>query len=103
MTDAGLDHLKGLTKLQRLYLSNTSVNGAGLVHVKGTCEGMLAERKASLAAVIDRYDYVLMIDPPDYGRDLIAPHLKLQSHIGSAWLYAVVPSTQQSAAGNAGR
>jgi len=61
-----------------------------LVHVNGTCEGMLAERKAGLEAVIDRYDYVLMIDPPQYGRDLIAPHLKLLSHVGSAWMYAVV-------------
>lgn len=35
ITDAGLEHLKGLTSLQTLYLTNTQVTDAGLVHLKG--------------------------------------------------------------------
>ena len=35
LTDAGLVHLKGLTKLEWLYLNNTQVANAGLVHLKG--------------------------------------------------------------------
>jgi hypothetical protein len=35
VTDAGLVHLKGPTKLQRLNLSGTEVTDAGLVHLKG--------------------------------------------------------------------
>jgi hypothetical protein len=62
------------------------------VHVPGTCEELLAARKKTLEAVIDRYDYVLMLEPPAYGRDLIASHLRLVSHVGSAWMYAVVPA-----------
>ena len=31
-----------------------------------------------------------MLDPPDYGRDLIAPHLELVDTKGLAWLYRVV-------------
>ena len=34
VTDAGLTHLKGLTKLEELSLINTNVTGAGLVHLK---------------------------------------------------------------------
>jgi hypothetical protein len=63
------------------------------VHLPGDCKSRLAERKETLEAVIDRYDYVLMIDPPDYGRALIAPHLKLVRQVGAAWMYAVVPSS----------
>ena len=33
VTDAGLVHLKGLTKLQRLYLDDTEVTDAGLEHL----------------------------------------------------------------------
>ena len=62
------------------------------VSAGGPCEGQIAERKVTLEAVIDRYEYVLMLDPPQYARDLIAPHLKLLGRVGSAWLYAVVPS-----------
>jgi hypothetical protein len=61
------------------------------VHLPGDCNGRLAERKEALETVIDRYDYVLMIDPPDYGRALIAQHLRLVSQVGAAWMYAVVP------------
>jgi len=35
VTDAGLEHLKGLTKLQTLDLQGTSVTDAGLEHLKG--------------------------------------------------------------------
>jgi len=35
VTDEGLVHLKGLTKLERLYLDGTKVTDAGLDHVKG--------------------------------------------------------------------
>jgi len=60
------------------------------VRLPGACAELLADRKAALEAVIDRYDYVLMLEPPPYGRDLVAPHLRLVSHVGSAWLYAVL-------------
>jgi len=56
----------------------------------GGCTTLLAERKATLDAVIDRYDYVLMLDPPDYGKNLIAPHLELLDTKGLAWMYRVV-------------
>ena len=35
ITNAGLVHLEGLTKLQTLDLQNTKVTDAGLVHLKG--------------------------------------------------------------------
>ena len=35
MTDAGLEHLKGLSQLQRLDLASTQVTDAGLEHLKG--------------------------------------------------------------------
>ena len=35
VTDAGLVHLKGLTKLEVLWLTSTKVTDAGLVHLKG--------------------------------------------------------------------
>jgi hypothetical protein len=60
------------------------------VNIPGDCTELLASRKAALQAVIDRYDYVLMLEPPPYGQDLIAPHLRLVSHVGSAWMYAVI-------------
>ena len=34
-TDAGLEHLKGLTNLRSLWLDNTQVTDAGLEHLKG--------------------------------------------------------------------
>ena len=33
--DLGLEHLKGLTKLERLELTGTAVTDAGLEHLKG--------------------------------------------------------------------
>ena len=35
VSDAGLQHLEGLTQLQRLYLDGTKVSDAGLEHLKG--------------------------------------------------------------------
>ena len=35
ITDAGLVHLKELTSLKKLFLNNTKVTDAGLVHLKG--------------------------------------------------------------------
>jgi hypothetical protein len=35
VTDAGLEHLKGLTQLQELYLGGTKVTDAGLDYLKG--------------------------------------------------------------------
>ena len=35
VTDAGLEHLKGLTKLEELYLAGPQVSDAGLEHLKG--------------------------------------------------------------------
>ena len=35
ITDVGLAHLKGLTKLQGLNLTGTQITDAGLVHLKG--------------------------------------------------------------------
>ena len=35
VTDAGLVHLKGLTKLRELYLDETKVTDAGLEHLAG--------------------------------------------------------------------
>ena len=35
VTDAGLMHLKGLTKLELLYLNRTQITDAGLEHLKG--------------------------------------------------------------------
>jgi len=59
------------------------------VQIPKECTELLAERKAALEEVIDRYDFVLMIEPPPYGRDLVASHLRLVSHVGAAWVYAV--------------
>ena len=36
MTDAGLVHLEGLTRLDSLFLTETNVTGAGLVHLRGS-------------------------------------------------------------------
>jgi len=38
VTDAGLQHLKGLTQLQTLDLSGTRVTGSGLEHLKGLAQ-----------------------------------------------------------------
>jgi hypothetical protein len=62
------------------------------VHVDGDCQDLLAARKKAIEAVIDRYDYVLMLAPPAYGRELFASRLELVSQVGDAWLYAIVHS-----------
>ena len=45
ITDAGLVHLEGLTKLQGLYLFRTQITDAALVHLKGLTklQGLLFE------------------------------------------------------------
>ncbi len=55
------------------------------------CDALLAERSAKLAAVLDRYDYVLMLDPPEYARRLLPSYVQLAAHRGSAWLFRVPP------------
>jgi hypothetical protein len=60
----------------------------------GDCDALLAERKAALDAALDRYDYVLMLDPPDYGKSLVASRIELREHVGSAWMYRVVDGHQ---------
>ncbi|MGH7298299.1 MAG: hypothetical protein ACRELB_25390, partial [Polyangiaceae bacterium] len=60
------------------------------VHVDKSCSDALSERKHELERVIDRYDYVLMLGPARLGQDLLAPHLRLISHVGSAWMYGIV-------------
>jgi hypothetical protein len=54
-----------------------------------TCDAILAERKSTLDRVLDRYDYVLMIDPPDYAVALVAPRLTLVASRGEARLFRV--------------
>jgi len=49
ITDAGLEHLKGLTELKELFLNNTDITDAGLVHLKGlTNLEMLIIRKTRI-------------------------------------------------------
>jgi hypothetical protein len=60
------------------------------VHDDAKCDDALAARKQALEEVIDRYDYVLMLGPAGYGQELMAPHLRLISHVGAAWMYAIV-------------
>ena len=55
ITDAGLVHLKYLTKLQNLYLGGSSVTDAGLVHLKGLTklqELTLGETKITDAGLV---------------------------------------------------
>ncbi|MGH7437200.1 MAG: hypothetical protein ACRENE_16110, partial [Polyangiaceae bacterium] len=59
------------------------------VHTNGSCSEHLADRKGKLEKVVDRYDYVLMLDPPELGREILPAKLRLVDHVGSAWLYAV--------------
>jgi hypothetical protein len=70
----------------------------GLVSGSEDCAALLAERQAALDAVVDRYDYVLMLDPPDYARRLVASHVELLDRRGSAWLYRVLASPRTTAA-----
>ncbi len=62
------------------------------VHLDGECSQLLLDRRRKLEKVVDRYDYVLMLDPPEYGRDLLPSELRLVSRVGSAWLYAIAHS-----------
>lgn len=59
------------------------------VRLYGECSQLLADHRRNLEKVIDRYDYLLMLDPPECGRELLASELRLVSHVGSAWLYAI--------------
>jgi len=60
----------------------------------GDCDALLAGRKAALDAVLDRYDYVLMLGPPDYARSLVASRVEIVEQRGSAWLYRVIDAHQ---------
>jgi hypothetical protein len=52
-----------------------------------SCRIALSRRRESLAAVIDRYQYVLLLSPPDYVREALAEHLTFRKEVGVAWLY----------------
>ncbi|HEY2516876.1 MAG TPA: hypothetical protein VGI39_38660 [Polyangiaceae bacterium] len=56
------------------------------------CEELLRAREETLEAAADKYDYVLMIDPPEYAKSILAGRLSLRAHEGSAWLYSIVPA-----------
>ena len=56
ITDAGLVHLEGMTQLQSLHLPSTKITDAGLVHLKGLTklEALgLAQTKITDAGVAD--------------------------------------------------
>ena len=53
------------------------------------CSQHLAERTRKLEKVIDRYEYLLMLAPPELGRELLPQKLHLVRRAGSAWLYAI--------------
>jgi hypothetical protein len=55
----------------------------------GDCATLLAARKATLDEVLDRYDYVLMLGPPAYARDLIASRVELLVQKGEVFVYRV--------------
>ncbi len=59
------------------------------VHVDGSCDDAVEGRERELDEVVDRYDYVLMLDPPPRAQDLLGSRLRLVSHVGSAWMYAI--------------
>ena len=44
LTDAGLEHLKGLTRLQRLALRNTKVTDAGVTRLQQALPNCKIER-----------------------------------------------------------
>ncbi len=48
VTDAGLEHLKGLTRLQTLFLINTQITDAGLVHVVDSAREMAGRSMCGL-------------------------------------------------------
>ena len=63
VTDAGLEHLKGLTQLQSLNLMETEVTDAGLVHLKGLPQLQsldLAQTKVTDAGLV----HLEGVDPP---------------------------------------
>lgn len=59
------------------------------VHTDGTCADAVVARQQALAAVLDRYDYVLMLHPSEHEQELFASGLRLLRHVGAAWMYAV--------------
>ena len=59
------------------------------VHQAAECSQLLAGRRQKFQKVVDRYDFVLMLEPPGDGRELLSPQLRLVGHTGSAWLYAI--------------
>jgi hypothetical protein len=60
------------------------------VHLYGECSQNLVDRMRKLEKVVDRYDYVLMLDSTEYERGFLPSELRLVSRVGSAWLYAIV-------------
>ena len=54
ITDAGMVHLKGLTKLQTLNLYGTKITDAGLVHLRGMTKLQTLNLKGSMGSMVRR-------------------------------------------------
>ena len=66
MTDIGLAHLKGLTRLRFLYLSETGVTDAGLKHLKTMkkLEGLYLVNTRTTSTGVEELRRELNQDPP---------------------------------------
>jgi hypothetical protein len=53
------------------------------------CVAAVEVRKHALDGVADRYDDVLMIEPPEFARTALSDGFTLLRHVGVAWMYAV--------------
>jgi hypothetical protein len=52
------------------------------------CRGRLLALRDRLSAVMGRYDFILLIAPPEIARTILAEGLSLRRHVGEAWLFA---------------
>jgi hypothetical protein len=51
------------------------------------CRDALTKRHAALDPVLDRYDGLLLLSPPEVARASLGRDLRLQGHAGDVWLY----------------